>query len=290
MKKNAFKQVEELLGEEISDFSTVSGGCINQAFFIKLKSKRSFFLKTNSAPPPKMFAFEVRGLEEIAKHFLKKAHAIKTPHVYGVGEHFLLMEYLPPSPKDKKFYSKLGRELAKMHRVSEKKFGQDEDNYIGTNVQRNGWHSSWSDFFWNERLMYQTQLLPKHYRLSIEEKLKPLGPFIKTLLDDASPVAPSLLHGDLWGGNTHCASGGEVYLIDPAFYYGDRETDVAMAHLFGGFPPEFYKAYHEEYPLSTGHEIREVVYNLYHLLNHLNLFGGIYFSQIQESLKRLRMI
>ena len=164
--------------------------------------------------------------------------------------------------------------LAALHRVTGPRFGWHRDNYIGPSPQQNGWSGSWAEF-WRER-----RLRPQFERAGLQCE------FFETLLQDHHPQ-PSLLHGDLWAGNAGFTAEGPVF-FDPAVYYGDREADLAMTELFGGFPPEFYAAYKEKYPLDAGYEIRKHLYNLYHLLNHLNLFGSGYLGQVRETLGLLR--
>ena len=171
-----------------------------------------------------------------------------------------------------------------MHQITQEKFGFPNDNYIGGSVQKNGWSSSWSNFFWEKRLWFQANLLDKRYASSIKKELKGLKSKIKDILHEASP---SLLHGDLWGGNVISAKD-KPFLIDPAVYYGDREADIAMTRLFGDFSDDFYNAYTRKYPLEKGYEKREAVYNLYHLLNHLNLFGDGYRAQVKNSLEQIK--
>ena len=275
------KKIEDHLGEKLKNFSIANKSDWSSACPVQTESGRKFFLKTNTGNLPGMFQKEKEGLHEIAKGH-GKIHNLKTPQIHYVEEKMLLMEYVPSHSKTPIFFKKLGIGLAKMHRMEEKKFGFARDNYIGGTRQENGWKSSWSDFFWEKRLCFQMNLLDKRYS-PLKEQLIQLETKIKELLHE-SPS--SLLHGDLWGGNILNGTGDEPYLIDPAVYYGDRQADLAMTGLFGGFSSEFYKAYVREYPPSKGYEKREIIYNLYHLLNHLNLFGSSYQGQVKNSLDK----
>ena len=179
-----------------------------------------------------------------------------------------------------------GKALAQMHRISSTKFGFGADNFIGSSIQKNTQKDNWLDFWRQCRLGFQLELA---YENGWEAELrKPGSELLERLPEffESYRPQPSLLHGDLWSGN--CASRhGVPYIFDPACYYGDRETDVAMTELFGGFSGEFYEAYNEVWPLDSAYEKRRVLYNLYHILNHLNIFGDIYLSQAQSMLRRL---
>ncbi len=172
----------------------------------------------------------------------------------------------------------MGRMLAALHRKTSDRFGWIRDNWIGLSPHKNGWREDWAVFFIEKRLVPQAEQAGKN-GFSVEL------PDVKTLLEGHNPE-PSLLHGDLWSGNAGFTAEGPV-IFDPAVYYGDREADLAMTELFGGFPDEFYAAYEEAYPLAAGYQTRKHLYNLYHLLNHLNLFGGGYLGQVKSTLRLL---
>jgi fructosamine-3-kinase len=201
---------------------------------------------------------------------------VRVPKVFshGVegGRAYLLLEYLDLQANGD--FAALGRVLAALHRKSAPRFGWQRDNYIGATPQANGWCDDWAEF-WRER-----RLRPQFERAGLNFE------FPERLLENHRPQ-PSLLHGDLWNGNVGFTAQGPV-LFDPAVYYGDREADLAMTELFGGFPREFYQAYRQAWPLPPGYEKRKHVYNLYHLLNHLNLFGGGYLGQVNATLRLLR--
>ncbi len=180
-----------------------------------------------------------------------------------------------------------GAGLAAMHRCTSEKFGWKRDNTIGATPQINKYTSGWVQFWREHRLGYQLQLARVNGHTG---KLQVLGEKLMAKLDSFFPgpdPAASLLHGDLWSGNYSFDSAGQPVLFDPAVYYGDRETDIAMTELFGGFPAVFYAAYRESYPLDPGYDIRKTLYNLYHILNHLNLFGGGYRHQAEQMMGRL---
>ena len=200
---------------------------------------------------------------------------------------FILLEWLaPPSGADRsRAHALLGAGLAAMHRAGAPAYGLDHDNYIGATPQPNGFMPSWLEFFRERRLRHQADLAARNGRLPpararrVERLLARLGEWI----DDAQ-AQPALLHGDLWGGNVIVGPGGAPALIDPAAYYGDREADLAMTRLFGGFAPSFYAAYQQAWPLPPGWQARVGLYNLYHLLNHLNLFGEGYGAEVDAML------
>lgn len=200
------------------------------------------------------------------------------PLAQGVagGKAYLLLEYL--DLKSTADFAALGRMLATAHRKPGARFGWQRDNYIGATPQANGWCDDWAEFWRERRLRPQLELA--------RSKGFDLG---KVALEDLlvrHKPEPSLLHGDLWSGNAGFTASGPV-VFDPAVYYGDREADLAMTELFGGFPREFYAAYEEVFPLPEGYGMRKHLYNLYHLLNHLNLFGGGYLGQVKGTLSLL---
>jgi fructosamine-3-kinase len=200
---------------------------------------------------------------------------VRAPEPYRHGPTFIEMEHLVLGAKPD--WPAMGRMLAALHRNTSERYGWDTDNWIGLAPQVNGWSDDWTDFFWEKRLTPQL----RRAGISIDEKKT------KQILEGHRPQA-SLLHGDLWSGNAGFTPDGPV-IFDPAVYYGDREADLAMTELFGGFPTEFYSSYRKELPLAAGYERRKHLYNLYHLLNHLNLFGGGYRAQVDRTLGLLRL-
>jgi len=261
----------------------VSGGDINQAEQLVGQDGRRFFVKLNRAERLAMFEAEADGLNEIAA-----SGTITVPHPVCTGidgpHSFLVLDYLELNGRDDP--AELGRQLAAMHRTTQPRFGWWRDNTIGATPQTNAQADDWLDFWRDRRLGFQLSLAARNgapQRLIREgERLQANLPvFFKSY----APL-PSLLHGDLWGGNFGFANGRPV-LFDPAVYYGDREADLAMTELFGGFPAAFYAAYREAWPVDPGYEVRKTLYNLYHILNHFNLFGGGYAGQAEWMVGRL---
>jgi len=238
-----------------------------------------------------MFKCEAEGLSALAA-----AEAIRVPKVLAVNEQALVLEMIQQSPKKRDFFAAFGRDFAKIHRHSGKSCGFPHDNFIGSTRQINEpldgpWDdvaddgSTWPAFFMERRLRFQVRLATSGgYGQELENLLDQAEERIIELLS-AAIEAPSILHGDLWSGNFIVDDRGEACLIDPAVYYGHREADLAMTRLFGGFEPAFYSAYSEAWPLASGHEDRLPIYQLYHVLNHLNLFGGGYFGQSKRILQ-----
>lgn len=251
----------------------VGGGDISAAWRLA-GDDRDIFLKTGRVSSLDMFAGEAEGLAEIAK-----AGAVRVPAVYAVGQTddtaYLALEWLPFERPDADVERCLGRQLAEMHRSTASRFGWHRDNTIGLTPQHNPWSSDWIGFFREHRLGYQLRLAAdKGFNGELQTLGRRLLKRLPSYFADYEPV-PSLLHGDLWGGNW-AASNHEPILFDPAVYYGDRETDLAMSRLFGGFGRAFYEGYEAAWPLGPGSEKRQQLYQLYHVLNHLNLFGSAY--------------
>ncbi len=234
-----------------------------------------------------MLEAEAAGLE-----VLRKAQAARVPNVLasGVieGASFLALEWLALSGPSPHAHARLGELLAQLHRVQSETFGWTRDNTIGATAQDNRPTKDWLSFFRERRLGFQLTLAYRNgYRSRLEERGSELLAGLGNLLSGHTPVA-SLLHGDLWGGNWAADDRGEPVIFDPAVYYGDRETDLAMTRLFGGFDAHFYSAYEAAWPLTSGAAVRCTLYQLYHLLNHLNLFGGEgYLRQVTTMLDRL---
>ncbi len=269
------KKIAEILNENVITQSPIGGGSIANSQCIITESGKKYFLKSygnNRA----ILHCETNGLKE-----LKKSETIRTPNVIDTTDNFLLLEYIPTGRKGNTFSKAFGKQFAKMHKFTSNKFGFYENNFIGSNPQINVKHcDNWVDFFWEHRLLFQFRLAEqKGYSNSefrnLFNKLEVLLPSII----GGTEEPPTLLHGDLWGGNFLVDETSSPVLIDPAVYYGHREADLAMTKLFGGFDNEFYEAYNQEYPLIEGWESRINLYMLYHVLNHLNLFGGGYYSQ-----------
>lgn len=279
LNKKIISLLENKLKQKITGLTPLSGGCISNAYKLKLNDKQEFFLKHNPSVSKRMFAAEKHGLQE-----LNKSGAIHVPKVIMCDDNFILLGLIQQGNKSKKFFSDFGVSFASMHKYSAENYGFYEDNFIGSNDQKNipvgSEKENWTSFYFNKRILFQLKLAEKLGYATSELK-KGIGKIEEKIEDiiGTSDEEPSLLHGDLWGGNYMVDESGNACLIDPAVYYGNREADLGMTKLFGGFSSEFYEAYNWTYPLQDGYEYRENIYKLYHVLNHLNLFGGGYYSQ-----------
>jgi fructosamine-3-kinase len=261
----------------------VGGGDISAAWRIETDNG-PVFLKTGHSGELAMLQAEAEGLAELAA-----ARAIRVPAVLAVGEcgdsSYLALEWLNLGPASRATERMLGEQLAALHRHSRDKLGWHRDNFIGRTPQRNAYCDDWISFYAEHRLGFQLELAAQNGHGG---ELQLLGARLVGRMPDYFDVqpAPSLLHGDLWAGNCS-ACDGEPVIYDPAVYYGDRETDLAMTRLFGGFGSDFYDAYDAAWPLPPGHERRVALYQLYHVLNHLNLFGAGYLGKAVSLMKRL---
>ena len=252
----------------------VAGGCIHRCYRVLIGGV-PHFAKVNDARLADAFAAEADGLEALRAPGIRAPQPLR--HGVAGGHAFLLLEFL--ELEDQGDFAALGCMLAVAHRSAGPAFGWRRDNYIGSTPQANAWCEEWSTFFRERRLAPQLALARKNgFRLELGRA--------EEVLNDHHPQ-PALLHGDLWSGNVAFLTDGEPVLFDPAVYYGDREADLAMTELFGGFPAAFYAAYNAVDPLERGYEKRKHLYNLYHLLNHLNLFGGGYLAQVRSTLRLL---
>lgn len=276
-----------------SDITSVSGGDIHQSFRVVDKAtQQAFFIKLNNLKRQSLLQAEAQSLEAISA-----VKSIKTPQILlcDTSAHyaFLIMEYLPLALKplaDEEYL--LGQQLAHLHKKSEKvalerQYGFDHDNFIGLSPQKNQWHSKWSEFWINERLQPQLELA---YQNGFASDLRLLETNLlaatNKLLKPHQPESV-LLHGDLWAGNKAFLQDGQPVIFDPASYYGDRETDIAMTELFGGFSASFYEGYRSVWSLSEAYGQRKKLYNLYHMINHLNLFGSGYLPQVKTTIHSL---
>jgi fructosamine-3-kinase len=268
-------------GFRIERATPAAGGCIHRCFVLEGGARR-IFAKTNHRSRLDAFAAEADGLAALA------AAGIRVPVPLCWGETgdtaYLALEHL--DLRGSGDYAALGRALAMLHSVRGHRYGWSRDNYIGSNPQRNALSDSWITFWRESRLEPQIELARKNGFDKLSEQGRRLSAALPRLLAGHAPGA-SLLHGDLWGGNAGFLAGGSPVLFDPAVYYGDRETDLAMTELFGGFPEAFYSAYREAAPLDSGYTVRKTLYNLYHVLNHANIFGGSYGSQAERMIGRL---
>lgn len=284
MIENFFTSVIEHHTQELyGSYQHIGGGCINNAARIQT-TNRAYFLKWNNANEQKLFAKEAMGLEILRL----KSHA-KIPKVLGKGVQqgyaYLLLEWVEKGHANASFWEDFGYKLAKMHQNTSEAFGLEHANFIGRLPQSNKWHKEWVDFFVEERLSPQIKMAFENHLIdkSILEKFEVLFNKFSDLIPNEKS---SLLHGDLWSGNFIVDESANPVLIDPAVYYGHRETELAFTTLFGGFDTTFYEAYKHEYPLAHGFEDRIDIHNLYPLLVHVNLFGTSYLSGIQQTLKR----
>ena len=255
------------------NYKQIFGGSINTAFLINT-NKGKFFLKLNEKKIIKLFDNEVKGLKLISS-----TNTINVPKVIYFDDEVLVLEFIESNKINKKIWSNFGYRLAELHYNTSNSFGLDHNNYIGSLLQTNKFHDNWNDFFIYQRLKPQLDIG------NFSVKTHKLFEILFLELDNIfSLTKPSLIHGDLWNGN-FISTNDQVFLVDPAVYYGNREMDIAMTKLFGGFAKEFYDAYNYHYPLVKNWQIRLDICNLYPLLVHANLFGGNYYNQIHSILK-----
>ena len=270
------KKLEEILNEKVISTSSIGGGCIADSKKIKTESGKEYFIKSYSGTDGSILRNEANGLCE-----LEKAGAIKVPHVVFYNDEILILEYIKTGNRKNNFSEIFGKQFAEMHKRTSDNFGFYENNFIGSNPQINlPQNNNWIEFYWEYRLLYQYKLAEKNGYVNSEFQ-KLFIEFEKRVPDilEGSEEKPSLLHGDLWSGNFMVGENGEPVLIDPAVYYGQREADLGMTKLFGGFDSRFYESYYENNPLPEGWEYRINIYKLYHIMNHLNLFGAGYLPQ-----------
>lgn len=295
--------ISEVTGDKfaIDNRHSVSGGCINQGYSIS-SSSRAYFAKINQASQVAMFEAEALGLQQ-----MRDTQTIRVPEPICWGSEgnsaYIVLEWLDLGGRaGDSAWAEMGRKLAEMHKYTPPSppllrggeetnsgllrgcFGWDINNTIGSTVQINNWTANWAEFWAEHRIGYQLKLARRRGANFLQEER--LLKVIPELLAGYEPQ-PSLVHGDLWGGNARVTSAGEPVIFDPATYFGDREVDLAMTELFGGFPTEFYQGYNQVLPLESGYEKRKTLYNLYHILNHFNLFGGSYESQANQMINRI---
>jgi fructosamine-3-kinase len=279
------KQIERASGRQfrIRDQRGVGGGCINTAYKVT-DQQQSYFIKTNSARFAFMFEAEAEALREMAA---SRTVRVPEPVCYGEfdGQCYLVLEYLELGGRAD--MEAFGRQFAEMHSVTQDRFGWRIDNTIGSTPQPNAPMDDWIAFWRERRLGFQLQTAANN---GYGGELQRLG---ERLLADmpalfvGRQLQASMLHGDLWSGNYGALRDGAPVIFDPAFYYGDREADLAMTSLFGGFGGRFYAAYNEAWPLDDAYELRRTFYNIYHIINHLNLFGGGYHGQAIGMMERV---
>ena len=258
---------------------SVGGGCINNGARIYTDSGETFFVKLNQSAPTDMFAREAEGLDALAV-----TDGPRVPAAYLAGEDFLLLEDLKPASPKPGYWETFGQRLAALHNHVGDRYGFDHDNYCGSTPQPNTWCEDGYHFFCEHRLRFQAQLASRRGLLQRDD-LRRIERVCERLPNLIPAQPPSLIHGDLWSGNAIAGPQGEPAIIDPAAHYGWGEAELGMTTLFGGFPHTFYDAYVEARPLTPGWRQRLPLYNLYHLLNHVNLFGGGYLSQTRRVLR-----
>lgn len=270
---------EQGFGQVVSS-RRVGGGCINSVMILRTTTGQTFFLKTNTKTPADMFVREAKGLAA-----LSVPGGPRLPQIYLAGPGFLLLEDLAPTSRSPDYWPIFGVQLATLHEHTNPKFGFFHDNYLGSTPQPNPWTEDGHTFFSEHRLLYQAQLARQRGLLGQTQvrQVEQLASRLPQLI----PAQPaSLIHGDLWSGNAIADRYGAPAIIDPAAHFGWSEAELAMTTLFGAFPEDFYRAYNERRLLEPGYRERFDLYNLYHLLNHLNLFGSGYLGQVQAILNK----
>lgn len=265
--------------------SSISGGSINDAYLLQ-SNKHSYFIKLNQPHLEFMFEAEAHGLEE-----MRALNCVRIPEVicYGQGDNhsYLVLEYIELGSLRGNASKLLGTQLAQLHSYRQAFFGWDINNTIGSTPQHNEREHDWLTFWQQHRLGAQLKIAAKNgFHGRLQDKGQNLVEKLPAFFEGYTPT-PALLHGDLWGGNAGADSQGNPVIFDPACYYGDREADIAMTELFGGFGNDFFSAYQAEYPLDSGYKFRKTLYNLYHIINHINLFGGGYLGQAESMIEQL---
>jgi protein-ribulosamine 3-kinase len=281
------EQIEHATGSAFTlvNARPLAGGDINSAYCLQGRDK-SYFVKLNRAETVFMFAAESAGLKELA---VTRTVRVPSPIVHGKSaEHaFLALEYIEFGTSSKTSDRLFGQQLALLHQQRQPYFGWHRENTIGSTPQHNTRNDDWIEFWRIQRLQHQLNLAALGgHRRHLQTTGVQLCDKLSSFFDGYHPQ-PSLLHGDLWGGNAATDRQGNPVMFDPACYYGDREADLAMTELFGGFSPDFYAAYRDTCPLDQGYATRKTLYNLYHILNHLNLFGNSYQRQAEDMISSL---
>jgi fructosamine-3-kinase len=279
------QQISNITGNkfEIANRKSIAGGCINQGYAVS-DGDRTYFVKINRASALEMFVAEAFGLEQM---YATKTIRIPQPICWDVvGDScYLVLEWLDLGGSSNQSWEMMGKQLAAMHRVGIASFfGWERNNTIGSTFQCNTQTDNWANFFSDRRIGYQLQLAQRHGTSFLDADKVIIS--VKNILAEYHPQ-PSIVHGDLWSGNAAILRTGEPTIFDPATYYGDREVDIAMTELFGGFPAAFYRGYNREWQLDEGYQQRKTLYNLYHILNHFNLFGGSYLSQTNRMIQEI---
>ena len=282
--KELISYISEKIHSPIASHRSVSGGDISSTYLLETETKKYFLKVNNKSFALQMFHAEHKGLKAI-----EETKTISVPHVHLVdsieGKSFLLMDFVESKRPDSSDYQRLGTQLARLHQCTNSDFGFPIDNFIGSLPQSNTLHKNWNEFYWTERIFpqlkmaFDNRLLTKNDIPSEEKAIEIFNRFFGN-------VSPSLLHGDLWGGNYLIATNGTPHLIDPATYFGHSMVDIAMSKLFGGFGQSFYDAYDEIIPKTANYDSQIELYQLYYLLVHLNLFGSGYYSGVASILRK----
>ena len=282
---------------QLENTRSVSGGCINQGYQVR-GNGTEYFVKLNQASQVEMFVAEALGLKQM---YATQTITVPQSICWGAAGNssYLVLEWLNLGSGNHQGWTEMGRQLAAMHQQGScprkpractqslgvnDRFGWERNNTIGSTPQINTWTDNWADFFAEHRIGYQLKLANRRGE-SFPETNKVVAAIREQLADRKPPA--SLVHGDLWSGNAAWCADGTPVIFDPATYYGDRETDLAMTELFGGFPAPFYRGYDQVWALDSGYKHRQNIYNLYHILNHFNLFGGGYGNQAQRMIREI---
>ncbi len=283
--KQLLYHISQKNNKQFHSIQPLSGGSISSAYILKW-DKGAYFLKVNTSKDAlEIFTAEKKGLQAI-----EETATIAVPKVHHIDVYeskaYLLMDYVESKSASGNDYKALGTQLAKLHLNHKDKFGFTSDNFIGSLPQSNTQHSDWASFYWQERIAPQLKLAKQNKMLKTTEIISEQT--AKSVFEEllGKDISPSLLHGDLWGGNYLIAADGTPYLIDPATYWGHSMVDIAMSRLFGGFGNEFYSAYHHIIPKTENYNAQVDLYQLYFLLVHLNLFGRSYYGSVEGILEK----
>lgn len=281
------RHIEAATGQSLKNHQliSISGGSINTAYQIQT-TKQSYFIKLNQPHLLAMFEAEAQGLEE-----MRGLNCVRIPEVICFGQadghSYLVLEYIELGSLRGQAAKLLGVQLAQLHAHKQDFFGWHINNTIGSTPQHNDREHNWLTFWQQHRLTAQLTMASRNgFSGQLQNKGQQLLEKLPVFFEGYNPD-PALLHGDLWSGNAAADPQGNPIIFDPACYYGDREADIAMTELFGGFGHDFFAAYQAEYPLDSGYQTRKTLYNLYHILNHLNLFGGGYLGQSESMIEQL---
>jgi protein-ribulosamine 3-kinase len=284
---NIVHQIERTTGQVLKNYrlTAIGGGGINDAYQIQ-SAQQSYFIKLNRPQLSAMFEAEAQGLDE-----MRALNCVRIPEIICHGQtteySYIVLEYIQLGSLHGQASQRLGSQLAQLHRHEHPFYGWQINNTIGSTPQHNDREHDWLSFWQRHRLGQQLKFASKNgFGARLQDKGELLLDNLHLFFANYTPI-PALLHGDLWGGNAAADPQGNPVIFDPACYYGDRETDIAMTELFGGFGADFFAAYQAEYPLDAGYKTRKTLYNLYHILNHVNLFGSGYVGQAEGMLEQL---